>query len=109
MKFAFMTDDETEAIALVVSPICLLLLCNKYCLKKKAAVKEPPNKDFGETGAESDDEDWTGDRNCLCQRTCRRIDIKSEKMVTKERLLDELVTDLLKEHPAANQDPGKRS
>jgi len=93
----FITDDETEVIALVVSPICLLLLCNKYCLKKKrSGAKGDANSPTKDTANDSDEDDWQGEHTCFCQRTCRRLDIKSEEMVTKERLLDELISDLVK-------------
>lgn len=77
LKFIFLGEDETEAIALVVSPICFLCIINKYCFKKRVT------KDADLINTDSDQEDWTGERTCLCQRKCRRIDIKSEEMVTQ--------------------------
>jgi len=40
IRFLWVGSDETEALALVISPICMMYILNKYCCKKGSKVKK---------------------------------------------------------------------
>ena len=108
--------DDTEALALVISPICMCSLLNRYCnrgtkkkSKKAQGAADRANADGGKTQEDKsdtkDDDSDSDDNNgtsCICIRVCRRIDMKSEEIVTRERLVKELERDLLEENLVSN-------
>ena len=100
-RYIFAGREDIDAISFVVSPICMLTLMLRYCHvwnwviapdsakteEKKDVKSEKEKDDKPSTVKEKETENRS---SCFCKRLFRSIDLKSEEMVTKERIMKEL-------------------
>ena len=100
-RYIFAGREDIDAISFVVSPICMLTLMLRYChvcnwviapdstkTEEKKDVKSDKEKDDKQSPVK--EKETENRSSCFCKRLFRSIDLKSEEMVTKERIMKEL-------------------